>query len=270
MGATLSKNNDENMNRKEHLLEGKFINKDGKTIKGVEKQENNVREILRKYVKKQVEYITKNKLKNNAKYNHFSKISSVYDYDKDYVIKLDISIYGDYLDKGLDITKHVHRNSDIAPRIKEEASKVMDIIIDKDTSNKIIKEIENVEKLKRINLRHLKSVFKDGESIYCLVLVMEKLERTLEQTLNTIKDKSKLKKIENELKNLILKLNAIGVCHSDLNDNNFMIKNNKWYIIDFGDSEYINSNKKCRDMLVLERIFQEQMKENTKGKRKYI
>jgi len=263
MGATASKNNENFMNRKEHLLEGVLLDKNGKKIKNVERNSNIIRKILRNKVKKYVEEnVFKYKLNNKSKYNHDTKISSIYDYkqDNNYVVKLDISLYGDYLENGLEITKYVHRNSDIGPRLKENECVIIEIKIDKNTENKIRNEIKNVEKSKKINLNHLKKVFAYGESFFCSILVMEKLDKTLQDVLNKETNMKKINNIYNQIMELNKKLNNIGVCHKDPHFVNFMVKDGKdgkdgkWYMIDFGDSTYI-TNKSCTDSKFINREF---------------
>lgn len=258
MGSSISKNNDENfMNRKEHLLEGVFLDKNGRRIKSVEEYSNNIRKLLRKTVKKYVEEnVLKYKLDDKSKYNHNTKISSIYDFKKDnnYIVKLDISLYSDYLENGLEITKYVHRNSDIGPRIKENECKIVQIEIDEKTSSEIQNIIKKVEKSKKINLNHLKKIFANGESFYCSILVMEKLDKTLEDVLKKENNINNINNIHNKIIELVKKLNNIGICHNDPHFVNFMVKNNKWYIIDFGDSSYIQ-NKSCSDLKFINKEF---------------
>ena len=70
-------------------------------------------------------------------------------------------------------------------------------------------------------------------------IIMEKLDRTF---FDVYKEKKGI--IGNDLQNNIIKivnlLDRIGIFHGDPNPANFMIKNNRVYIIDFGFSKKIN------------------------------
>ena len=70
---------------------------------------------------------------------------------------------------------------------------------------------------------------------------MEKLDRTF---FDVYKEKKGI--ISNDLQNNIVKivnlLDRIGIFHGDPNPANFMIKNDKVYIIDFGFSKKINED----------------------------
>lgn len=270
MGASLSTNNETIMSRKESLLEGRLEARNGRYIV---QRSTNITSIIRNFVRETVEKnLLKKKLKSNSLYNHHDKASSVYNFNsknKDYLVKLDVSLYEDYLDNGLEITRHVNKDAkDISPKIQEKLSDVLEIIIDEKTSESIKRQIKLVEKNKNINLSHLYNVFKPNDSIFCLVLVMEKLDMSLEEYIQQNKRSNKdLDVLKGKLEVLLNKLHNLNICHNDIHDGNFMIKNDKWYIIDFGESRYTTgSNKKCFDHRLLDHLFDIYKRNNSKRK----
>lgn len=242
MGGNLSKYDEDTiLTFKEHLIEGKFVDSNGKRIRNTNKESNNVRTILRKFISDKV-LNTKVNFKTSIQHNN--TLSSVYDYNSNYIVKLDTNVSKPYLQNALKLTKYVHQNSNLGPNLKEDMCKIFDITIDEKTSKEIISQISFVEQSKKTNLNHLKQILLQGFKIYCLVLVMEKLEKTANDvTIN--------KTLENTLENLLVKLHDIGVCHNDVHLGNFMCKKNKWYIIDFADASLITNKSKCTDITIL-------------------
>lgn len=90
----------------------------------------------------------------------------------------------------------------------------------------------------------VKSGIQEYKSEYYLVLVMQKMDQTLRDYLkNDVNVDGEA--IHKELKHKIMSLHDLGICHNDLHEDNIMIKNKTWYIIDYGKASP-NTNK-CAD-----------------------
>ena len=72
------------------------------------------------------------------------------------------------------------------------------------------------------------------------MIIMEKMEEDLVDIINRQKGKMSVSQ-QKEVINIFKTLDAIGVFHGDANLLNFMSKNNRLYIIDYGFSELINT-----------------------------
>jgi serine/threonine-protein kinase RIO1 len=73
-------------------------------------------------------------------------------------------------------------------------------------------------------------------------IVMEKLDYTL---LDILKKQNYVLKPSQQQRiiKLFSQLDALGVFHADPNPQNFMVKNNKWYMIDYGLAKPIKKNE---------------------------
>tara|TARA_Y200000002_G_C22661429_1_gene655895 strand:+ start:433 stop:1152 length:720 start_codon:yes stop_codon:yes gene_type:complete len=75
----------------------------------------------------------------------------------------------------------------------------------------------------------------------CKYIVMEKMDNSLMDIIKKYKGKIP-KKYQKEIINIVSKLDNIKIFHGDPNPMNFMFKNNKLYLIDYGFAKEINSN----------------------------
>lgn len=271
MGASMSNENRQEtlMERREALLEGKLVSKNGRSLldtyvlnKQVDKKQS-IKKIIRNFVRKKVEneFLNEKLKENKSLFNHHEKVSSVYNFNsknKNYIVKLDVSLYHKELERQLEMTKYVvDKTKSITPKIQKEKCDVLELEFDQETTDKIIDEIKKVENNIGKNLKYLYDVFEPGTSIYVLVLVTEKLDKTLEDYLaEKERSDNELNTLQKKLKNILEELHSYSVCHNDIHDQNFMIKDKKWYIIDFGESKYTNDDKgRCWDYRMLDNIF---------------
>lgn len=105
--------------------------------------------------------------------------------------------------------------------------------------HKVIENIEKEANIQKICAKHgISPKIKETNSV-CKYIVMEKMDYSL---LNLIKKYNGRipKKYQQEIINIVDRLDTINIFHGDPNPANFMIKNNKLYLIDYGFAKKID------------------------------
>ena len=105
--------------------------------------------------------------------------------------------------------------------------------------HKVIENIEKEANIQKICAKHcISPKIKETNPVYKYI-VMEKMDYSL---LNLIKKYNGRipKKYQQEIINIVDKLDNINIFHGDPNPANFMIKNNKLYLIDYGFAKKID------------------------------
>ena len=108
-------------------------------------------------------------------------------------------------------------------------------------SRKSVKKIKDEFEMQEISYEAGISPKPIDINIYRKYIIMEKLDTHL---IDVTKSKQMTLDHQKQLINIYKKLDAISIFHGDPNPLNYMIKNKKLYVIDFGMSKYINKNLK--------------------------